>query len=290
MAYRETLGRVGIWSTAWSRAYDSGDPEQVAPLADAAAELESLGYGGLWLGGSPSVEYASRVLASTSRIVVATGILSIWQHEAATVAAQRAELEHTYPGRFLLGLGVSHAQLADQYRHPYQKMISFLDGLEAAGEPVPPTERVLAALGPKMLTLSRERAAGAHPYLVTVGHTARARQILGPDALLAPEFKVVLDDDHERARQTARGYLARYLAMPNYTGNLAREGFTEDDFRDGGSNRLLDALFAIGSPDTVSLRFEAYLAAGADHVAVQIVHEDPVPLEQWRLLAGVLVR
>jgi probable F420-dependent oxidoreductase len=290
VGYRETLGRVGIWSSAWSRAYDSGEPELVAPLADAAAELDSLGYGGLWLGGSPPLEYAGRVLASTSRIVVATGILSIWRHEAGTVAAQRAELARSYPDRFLLGLGVSHAQLSSAYQNPYRAMVAYLDGLDAATEPVPASGRVLAALGSKMLALSRERSAGAHPYLVTVGHTARARQILGPDALLAPEFKVVLDDDHERARQTARGYLARYLALPNYTANLARDGFTEDDFRDGGSDRLLDAVFALGSPETVALRFEAYLAAGADHVAVQVVHEDPLPLAQWRLLAGVLVR
>lgn len=290
MSLQTQIGRVGTWSSAWSNLQRDG-ADRAGELADAAAELEGLGYGAVWIGGSPAVRYAAPVLQATSHTVVATGILSIWQHEAVDVASQRAELERRYPGRFLLGLGVSHGHLAAHYAHPLSAMQTYLSTLDRAAEPVPAGARVLAALGPKMLTLSRDRAAGAHPYLVTVNHTAQARQILGPDALLAPELKVVLDADLTSARETARGYLRDYLAMPNYTNNLLRSGFGEDDLRDGGSDRLLDAVFALGDADAIAARVGSFLAAGADHVAIQVVTADTrarLPREQWRQLAQTL--
>jgi probable F420-dependent oxidoreductase len=170
-------------------------------------------------------------------------------------------------------------------------MQAYLSALDGAADPVPRQARVLAALGPRMLALSRDRAGGAHPYLVTEEHTAQARQVLGPDALLAPELKVVLDADLHSARDTAREYLRGYLAMPNYTSNLLRSGFTEDDLRDGGNDRLLDAVFALGDADAIAARVDAFLAAGADHVAIQVVSDDTrdrLPRETWRRLARTL--
>jgi probable F420-dependent oxidoreductase len=280
-------GRIGIWSIGLR----ADDPARRGDIAEAAAELEELGYGTIWVGGSPSPAHVVPLLRATSRITVATGILSIWQHEAADVAAQRAELNRAHPGRFVLGLGVSHSHLAGQYHRPYSAMRDYLSALDAAPEPVPADGRVLAALGPRMLELSRDRAAGAHPYLVTVEHTATARDVLGEHALLAPELKVVLDPDLERARRTARDYLGFYLPMPNYTNNLLRLGFAEDDFRDGGSDRLVDALFALGDAEAIAERVDAYLSAGADHLAIQVVTDQPadaLPRREWRRLAEAL--
>jgi probable F420-dependent oxidoreductase len=288
----DRLGRIGIWTSAWTNLFRDADPEHTAAAIDAAAELDGLGYRTLWMGGSPAVTEAGTVLDATRQATVATGILSIWQHDAADVAAQRAELERRHPGRFLLGLGVSHGEITAGYRQPYTAMREYLSTLDSAVEPVPVTDRVLAALGPKMLALARDRAAGAHPYLVTADQIAQARAILGPDSLLAPEFKVVLDADLDRARTTARDYLHGYLAMTNYTTNLTRTGFTDDDFREGGSDRLLDAIFALGEVDAIADRVGALIAAGADHLALQVVTGNPrrdLPRAQWRRLATALL-
>jgi len=290
MLNRVQLGRVGIWSAAWSSALRTGDAGLIGTVIDAAAELEELGFGTLWIGQSASARHAGPVLDATRRVTVATGIMSIWDYDAASVARLRADLEHRHPGRFLLGLGVSHSQFSPRYARPYSAMQRYLSGLDAAPEPVPAAGRVLAALGPRMLALARDRAAGAHPYLVTAGHIAAARAVLGPDALLAPELTVVLDEDPARARRIARGFLSRYLAMSNYTASLARAGFTDDDFGDGGSDRLVDALFAFGTTETIAARIAAMFEAGADHVAVQVVTgtRRGLPLREWRQLAGVL--
>lgn len=285
VSLKETVGRYGIWSVGLR----SEDPARQSELAEAAAELEELGFGTAWLGRSSHVRHAVPLLEATSRLVVATGIQSIWQYEAADTAAHFAEVDKSHPGRFLLGLGVSHAKLAEQYRRPYSAMVAHLDALDAAG--VPAMRRVLAALGPKMLELSRDRAAGAHPYLVTPEHSARARAILGPSPLLAPEAMVVLDRDPDSARTKARGSLALYLQLPNYTKALAQFGFTEGDFADGGSDRLVDALFAWGDDDRIRERLEAFHTAGADHVAVQVVGDgdpDELPRAAWRRLAELL--
>ncbi|GAA3422712.1 LLM class F420-dependent oxidoreductase [Streptosporangium vulgare] len=291
MPRHSRLGRFGIWSGAWGNALRGNGPADMGEFDDAAAELDALGYGTLWLGGNPAVGYAVPLLDAAPRVTVATGILSIWEYGAAEVAAQWADLERRYPGRFVLGLGVSHEGFAERYARPYSAMREYLDALDSAADPVPAQARVLAALGPRMLELARDRAAGAHPYLVTVEHTARAREILGEDALLAPELKVVLDPDLESARDTARGYLRLYLKLPNYTNNLRRLGFGEDDFRDGGSDRLVNAVFALGDADAVAERAADFLAAGADHLAIQVVTDDPfhdLPRAAWRRLAGAL--
>lgn len=284
-----TYGRLGIWSSALR----ADTPERRLELTDAVTELEDLGYGTVWSGSSPSLDDVAPLLQATHRVKVATGILSLWQHTAEAVAAQAARFEEQYPGRFVLGLGVSHDALAPQYARPYSAMVAYLDALDAAPVPLPADRRVLAALGPKMLKLAASRAAGAHPYLVTPEHTAQAREALGPDAFLAPELKVVLDGDLERARTTARTMLSIYLQLPNYTNNLLRLGFTETDFEDGGSNRLLDALFALGDADRVRAKAEQFYAAGADHLALQAVtsadRSTSLPREEWRLLAKALL-
>ncbi|MEU5363092.1 LLM class F420-dependent oxidoreductase [Streptomyces sp. NPDC005925] len=282
---KETVGRHGIWS-AGLRAEDA---EGRAERADAVAELEDLGFGAVWLGGSSSTGNARPLLDATSRIVVGTSIQSIWQYGPDTTAAAFAELEATHPGRFVLGLGVSHAKLAEQYRRPYSALVAYLDALDGAG--VPADRRALAALGPRTLELSRDRAAGALPYLVTPEHTARARGILGDGPLLAPELKVILDPDAGRARALARDVLALYLALPNYTNNLLRLGFTEDDLTGGGSDRLVDAVFAWGGESRVRDRIATFHAAGADHVALQVINEasrQSLPREEWRRLASLL--
>ncbi|MEU8599810.1 LLM class F420-dependent oxidoreductase [Streptomyces parvulus] len=281
---RESVGRYGVWSVQLR----ADDPSGAGERAEAAAELEQLGYGALWLGGNTSAAHAAPLIAATSRLVVGTSIQSIWEHEVAETAASFAELEVAHPGRFVLGLGVSHGPRVKEYSRPYSTMVDYLDGLDRAG--MRSGHRVLAALGPKMLDLSRDRAAGAIPYLVTPEHTAQARERLGAAPLLAPEFKVVLDSDPARARATARAYLGRYLALPNYTKNFLNLGFTDADVADGGSDRLIDAVFAWGDDDTVRTRIDAFLDAGADHVALQVVEDDMsrAPREGWRRLASLL--
>jgi probable F420-dependent oxidoreductase len=251
--------------------------------------LEELGFGAIWLGGSTTVRHAVPLVEATSRITVATGIQSIWQHEAADTAVRFAELEAAHPGRFLLGLGVSHAKLAEQYRRPYAAMVAYLDALDTAG--VPADRRVLAALGPRMLRLARDRAAGTHPYLVTPEHTAEAREVLGESPLLAPELKVILEPDADRARTIARAHLAFYLTLPNYTNTFLRLGFTEAELTDGGSDRLVDAVYAWGEDEQIRARVDEFHAAGADHVALQVLEEgarDALPRKAWGRLAGVV--
>ncbi|MGP3972803.1 TIGR03620 family F420-dependent LLM class oxidoreductase [Streptomyces sp. 8N114] len=297
MAYNAHLGRVGIWAAAL-RTEDTARRPQVE---EAAAELEELGYRTLWIGGSPSPDMAHQLLAATSRATVGTSILSIWQHAAPEVAARHAQLTEEYGGRFLLGLGVSHAEaqsghtldhpLADR---PYSAMRSYLDVLDNAPRPVPAAGRALAALGPKMLQLAAERSLGALPYLVTAAHTAEARDILGADPLLAPELKVILQRpgaDRAAAYATARDYLSFYLALANYRNSLLRLGFTESDFADGGSDRLIDAVVAIGDAEAIRARVDEFFTAGADHVALQVVTPGigtDLPREEWRTLAETL--
>ncbi|MFF0695827.1 LLM class F420-dependent oxidoreductase [Streptomyces tendae] len=281
---KQSVGRYGVWSGG----FRSEDPEGAPERAEAVAELEQLGFGALWLGGNTAARHAAPLIGATERIVVGTSIQSIWEHKASEAAAGFAELEVSHPGRFVLGLGVSHAPIAQGYRRPYSTMVGYLDELDRAG--MRSGHRVLAALGPKMLDLARDRAAGAIPYLVTPEHTAQARERLGGGPLLAPEFKVVLDSDPSRARATARAYLAMYLKLPNYTKNFLNLGFTDDDVSGGGSDRLIDVVFAWGDEATVRARIDAFYDAGADHVALQLVEDDMnrLPREGWRRLAALL--
>ncbi|KFG75333.1 LLM class F420-dependent oxidoreductase [Streptomyces mutabilis] len=282
---KESVGRYGVWSAAL---HADSDPGRGRERAESVAELERLGFGAVWLGGNTSARDAAPLIEATERIVVGTSIQSVWEHRAPEAAAGFAELEVERPGRFLLGLGVSHGPRVEGYSRPYSTMVGYLDDLDKAG--MRAGHRVLAALGPKMLDLSRDRAAGAIPYLVTPEHTAQARERLGEGPLLAPEFKVVLDSDPSRARATARAYLGRYLELPNYTRNFLNLGFTDADVADGGSDRLIDAVFAWGDENTIRARVDAFHAAGADHVALQLVEDDMthLPREGWRKLASLL--
>ncbi|EWM16009.1 LLM class F420-dependent oxidoreductase [Kutzneria sp. 744] len=270
------LGRVGIWN----RVVAEGRPDS----AEAAAELEELGYGAVWIGGSPPVSMAENVLAATERIVVGTSILNIWQHEPADVAAQSQAANEKYNDRFVLGLGASHGPAVANYAKPLSKMREFLAGLEAAGHPR--EKRVLAALGPKMLELSATEAAGAVPYLTTPEHTARARDILGAGPLLVPELKVALTNDPAEGREIAREHLSIYLKLPNYVNNLRTLGFDEADLTDGGSDRFVNGTVAIGDENVVDEWVQRHLDAGADHVAIQVLN-DPLPRAEWRALAGL---
>ncbi|MFF7722976.1 LLM class F420-dependent oxidoreductase [Streptomyces luteogriseus] len=282
---KETVGRYGIWSVGLR----SEDPDRRGELAEAAAELEELGYGAVWLGGNSSAANAAPLIETTSKLTVGTSIQSIWQHEPDAAATAFADLESAHPGRFLLGLGVSHAKRVEQYARPYSALVEHLDGLDASG--VPADRRLLAALGPKSLRLARDRAAGSIPYLVTPEHTAHAREILGEAPLLAPELGVVPETDPARARALAREFLEIYLPLPNYTNNFLRHGFTEDDLLDGGSDRLVDALFAWGDDTAIRTKIDAFFEAGADHVALQVLDGGPrdgLPRKAWRELASVL--
>jgi probable F420-dependent oxidoreductase len=251
------------------------------------AEVEALGYGTIWLGGSPGGDLGvvDNILNATERIAVATGIVNVWKDDAATIGADYHRITARYPGRFLLGLGIGHPEATQEYQRPYAKLVSYLDELD--GLKVPADGRVLAALGPRVLKLAAERTAGAHPYLVTPEHTRRAREILGPGPLLAPDQKVVLETDPERARAIARPRVQQpYLGLTNYLSNLRRLGFTDADFADGGSDALVDALVVHGDADALARGVTAHLDAGADHVAVQALGPDPMPA--LRALAGSL--
>ncbi|MEU8425506.1 LLM class F420-dependent oxidoreductase [Micromonospora sp. NPDC048835] len=264
---------------------------------DAATELDDLGYSRIWFSGGFGENVAPRfreILDGTTRIGVASGIVSIWHSSPPEVAAFAQDAERAHPGRFLLGLGASHAVLVESggtdYRKPYSRMVDYLDGLDAAG--VSPERRILAALGPRMLDLSRDRAAGAHPYFVPAEHTAEARAAIGPDRLLAPEVAVVLDADPTTARATARQYTRGYLALPNYTNNLRRFGWTDEDFADGGSDRLVDALIPWGTIEAVAAGLEEHYRAGADEVAIQVLNggdDTTFPAEAFRTLAKALI-
>ena len=282
---RSTLGRVGIWARELRF-----DPDQSA-IADAAAELEEHGWSALWIpdAGGDIFGAVDVLLDATRSVAIATGILNIWMQDPEEVA--RESNARWESGRFVLGLGASHAALVEQYARPYSAMREYLDALDAATPPVPDGARLLAALGPKMVALSGDRAAGAHPYLVTTEHTRSAREILGPDAVLAPELGVVLDGDVARGRERAREHVADYLELPNYANSMRRMGFTEDDLRDGGSDRLVDAVVAVGDEEAIRARVEEHLDAGADHVCIQVVGPmgQPLPRETWRQLAPVLL-
>jgi probable F420-dependent oxidoreductase len=281
-----SVGAIGIWarSTLWS---DVSESER----AEAAAELDELGYGALWLGAAKGdLALPEELLGASSRIVLATGIVNIWTSPAPDVSAAYRRVHERHPGRILLGLGSSHAPLVgDAYRRPLSKLRSYLDELDAERPSVPSADRVLAALGPKALALAAERSAGAHPYLVTPQHTRIARGVVGTEALLAVEQMVLLELDPVRARELARSSLSLYLRLPNYTNNLLRLGFTEADFADGGSDRLTDALVAWGSEEAILARVREHHEAGADHVCVQVLGVDGLAREQWRRLAAVLI-
>jgi probable F420-dependent oxidoreductase len=255
------LGKLGTWRRRFAG-------------PDGLAEIEAAGYSVVWVGASPSVAQTRPFLDATTTMTVATGILNVWQHEPAAVAAAHAQMNDAFPGRFLLGVGIGHPEATAEYRGPLGTMRAFFDGLDAAPRPVPRDERIGAALGPKMLELAAERSLGAHTYFVTPAHTQSAREWLGPDAVIAPEVAVVVDPDPERARATARAYAKTYLGLSNYTANLQHHGFTAADIGGGGSDRLIDAVIPHGPAEAVADAVRAHLEAGADHVALQPLGKD----------------
>lgn len=239
-----------------------------------ATEIEALGYGAVWVGGSPpaALSWVEPILQATTTLCVATGIVNIWSAPAQRVAESFHRIEAAYPGRFLLGIGVGHAEMISEYRKPYNALVEHLDRLDDYG--VPANRRVVAALGPRVLGLSARRSAGAHPYLTTPEHTARARELIGPSAFLAPEHKVVLTTDSARARTVGRQALDMYFNLANYRNNWKRLGFTDDEVSRPGSDRLVDAVVAYGTPDAIAARLNEHLLAGADHVPIQVLTED----------------
>jgi probable F420-dependent oxidoreductase len=254
------LGRFGLFGLG-------ATPEQ-------AQAIERLGYGTIWVGGSPAAElsFVEPLLESTTTLKVATGIVNIWSAAAKPVAESFHRINTAYPGRFVLGVGVGHPEVDTQYRKPYEALVSYLDELDEYGVPV--NQRVLAALGPRVLKLSAERAAGAHPANATPEHAARARAIIGPNALLAPVHNVVLNPDAEQARAIGRTALDGYFDTTNYVSSWKRLGFTDADVTRPGSDRLIDAVVAHGTPEDVATRLGEYLSAGANHVAI-LVHGGP---------------
>jgi probable F420-dependent oxidoreductase len=276
--WRDQIGRFGVWRPA----------DQTTP--DIAVGLEALGYGAVWLGGSPSGDLAvvDRLLAATSKLTVGTSIVNMWRDDAATVAKSFARIEARFPHRFILGVGAGHREATAEYSSPYQTLATYVGRLLGAG--VPQESVVLAALGPKVLSLARDRTAGAIPYLVPSAHTKLAREILGPQLLLAPEHKVVLSTDRAEARSLGRRRVSNpYLGLVNYTSNLRRLGFTDADLTNGGSDALVDALVAHGSSDQVAAQLFAHLDAGADHVSIQLLTgSDTDPMPAYAELAGAL--
>jgi probable F420-dependent oxidoreductase len=291
------LGRIGIWASSglWE---DGGKLSQDG--AEAAAELEELGYGTAWLGRAEgNLELAEALLDATSRLVVGTSIVNIWMYDPPLVAASYRRVSDRHGVRLLVGLGVGHAPAVEatgqQYVRPVQTMQSYLDELDAGEPGIPKDARALAALGPRMLQVAAQRSAGALPYLTPPEHTRRAREIFGARPLLVAEQKVVLDANPASARALARRGVARYFTLPNYTSNLKRFGFTDEDLVGGGSDRVIDAIVAWGDVDAIARRIGEHLDAGADQVAIQVLTDavnagTGLPRDEWRNLVPALLQ
>jgi len=252
------LGRYGVWTGGPVK------PEQ-------AKEIEQLGYGAVWVGGSPAADlsFVEPILEQTENLSVATGIVNIWSAPADEVAESYHRIEKAYPGRFLLGVGVGHPEHTQEYTKPYQALVNYLDKLD--DKHVPTSRRVIAALGPKVLQLAAQRSAGAHPYLTTPEHTGQARNLVGPTVFLAPEHKVVLTTDEDEARALGRDSVGFYLKLSNYVNNLRQLGFTDGDVQEPGSDKLIDAVVAHGTAEAIAARLAEHIDNGADHVTIQVL-------------------
>jgi probable F420-dependent oxidoreductase len=269
------IGTIGIW-----RSRNRGG-------AGAAQLIEELGFGALWIGGSPSVEQVRPYLEASSTLPLVTGILNVWQHQPHEVARDTKQLMHDFPDRFLLGIGIGHPEATSDYTRPLKTMREFFDGLDEGG--IAKGDRCAAALGPKMLDLTAERSLGTHPYFVDVQHTKYARERVGEGVLIAPEVAVVLEEDDETARRHAREFAKTYLGLTNYTKNLERFGYTASDIENGGSDRLIDAVIPHGSAEKVAEAIREHLDAGADHVCIQPLGHGDEPDDDYRALAAALL-
>ncbi len=285
------LPSIGVWSGVFR--------QEKPEVLTAAAEVEDLGYGAIWMPGAQHAglaEHLQNLLQATRRAIVATGIVSIWTHPPAETAAMHHALEQAFPNRFLLGVGISHQRSVEAagitYEKPLQHLRAYLDALDAAPNPVPVDERILASLGPLSLKLSRDRSLGTHPYFMPVEHTRISREAVGPGKIVAPEQMVILETNADRARAIARAAADRYLHAPNYVNNLLKLGYTDEDVANGGSERLIDDLIAWGEPETIAKRIAEHHAAGADHVCIQVLTETAgdldVVLDGYRQLAPAL--
>jgi probable F420-dependent oxidoreductase len=276
---KPNLGKFGVFGH--HDLFRQVSPEQLQ-------EIESLGYGAIWAGGSPAADlsWVDPILDATTTLQLATGIVNIWTADAGPVSESFHRIDKAYPGRFLLGIGVGHPEAGHEYKKPYDALTEYLDALDQHG--VPKDRRVVAALGPQVLKLSARRSAGAHPYLTTPEHTATARQLMGPEAFLAPEHKAVLTTDAEKARAVGRKALEIYLNLTNYLNNFKRLGFTDEDLASPGSDRFVDAVVAYGTTDAIAARLKEHLAAGADHVAVQVLTSPDKLVPALAELAGPL--
>ncbi|MDT5337304.1 MAG: hypothetical protein QOD90_2809 [Mycobacterium sp.] len=272
---KPNLGRFGVWT------FGAVTPEQ-------AKEIEKLGYGAVWVGGSPSgdLSFAEPILEATESLQLATGIVNVWTAPADQVAESYHRIEKAHPGRFLLGIGIGHPEHTEEYRKPYDVLVEYLDALDTAN--VPTSRRVVAALGPQVLKLSAKRSAGAHPYLTTPEHTAQAHQLIGPSVYLAPEHKVVLARDAAHAREIGRQAVDFYLGLSNYVNNWKRLGFTDADVEKPGSDKLIDAVVAHGTPDDIAKRLQEHIDAGADHVCIQVLGGADALIPTLAELAGPL--
>jgi probable F420-dependent oxidoreductase len=273
------LGKFGVFGhySQWQQL----SPQQLK-------DIEALGYGAIWAGGSPpaELEWIDPILEVTDSLALATGIVNIWTAAAGPVADSFHRIEKAYPGRFLLGIGVGHPEAHTEYKKPYDALSDYLTELEQHG--VPKDRVVVAALGPQVLKLSARRSAGAHPYLTTPEHTAQARELIGPEAFLAPEHKVVLTTDAEKARATGRKALEIYLNLANYLNNWKRLGFSDADVAKPGSDELVDAVIAYGTTEAIAARLTEHLTAGADHVPVQVLAGTDKVVPALTELAGPL--
>lgn len=277
MSTQTSLGRFGLW--------------RGGALLDAelAAAAERLGYGTVWIGGSPNADLAvaETLLEATEHISVATGIVNIWTAPAVEVARSFHRLEKTHPGRFILGIGIGHRESQGEvYQRPYSALVDYVDVLDAEGVPV--DRRMISALGPRTLKLAAERSAGTHPYMTTPMHTRFAREAIGQDALIAVEQRLVLDEDDAAARAIARKFLSRYLSLSNYRRTLEQHGFTAAELDDGATDDAVDALAPHGTPAVLAAAVRGHLDAGADHVCVQFLPQRENPVDALTRLAGEL--
>jgi probable F420-dependent oxidoreductase len=280
MSAKMEFGEIGAWTSFRQIGEDGG--------AEAAKVAEAAGYGTLWLGGSPRLAEIRPMLEGSEKLVVGTSVVNIWGYDPADLAAEYQALEADFPGRTCVGIGVGHPEATSDYKRPLTALNKFIDGIDAAPEPIPADRRIVAALGPKMLAMCVERSLGTIPYFSSVDHTRFAREQVGPDAEVIIELACVLDEDTERARALARKYASVYLGLRNYTNALVEHGFEQADIEDGGSDRLIDHVIPHGSAAEIAAVAQAHREAGANQVCLQVVGGRGVPAEGWQALAAAL--